>query len=150
MNISTSYKNMPHRLGCKEIYKLLTRIECFIVSNKISSLKVHQRQADTAASISESPCGRYLSQGIRHINILPNTLLRISEVGVNNLKGCLSRAISTSEKCGFGVQPTIWFISKIGSRIEITINPTITAIKRIIIGSIRAVIPVIRVSTSRS
>ncbi len=47
-------------------------------------------------------------------------------------------------------QPTIWFISKIGSRIEITMNPTITAINRIIIGSIRAVIPVMRVSTSRS
>lgn len=49
-----------------------------------------------------------------------------------------------------GSHLTIWFISKIGSRIEITINPTITAINRIIIGSRRAVMPVMRVSTSRS
>jgi hypothetical protein len=68
-NISTSNKNMLHRQGCKEIYKLLTQEECFIAINKTSSLNVRQRQADTTASISESPCSRYLSQRIRHINI---------------------------------------------------------------------------------
>jgi len=43
---------MLHRPGCKEINKTVTRIECFIVTNKISSLIVRQRQ--TSRSLSEN------------------------------------------------------------------------------------------------
>ena len=70
---------MLHRLDCKEIYKLLAQIRRLIVSNKTRSLNIRQRQAKTAASISESLYNRYLSQGIQHLYIV-QYLLRISEV----------------------------------------------------------------------